>query len=198
MIRITDLTKRYGDVRVLDEFDMEIHNGAFTVLMGPSGCGKTTLAHILLGILKKDGGTVEGLESASLAAVFQEDRLCSQLSAAGNIRLILGDRAGRQEILEQLARVGLEEQDALRPVCQLSGGQKRRAAIVRAVMAGAGFTCLDEPFKGLDSDTKAKVMEYVKEALEGKTVLLVTHDKSEANFFGGNVIELDQSMSVEK
>ena len=75
-----------------------------------------------------------------------------------------------------------------KPVSQLSGGQKRRVTIVRAMMAESDFICLDEPFKGLDVETKEKVMEYVKRKVEGKTVLLITHDIAERHFFDGDHI----------
>ena len=74
---------------------------------------------------------------------------------------------------------------ARKPVNQLSGGQRRRVALARAMAAESDFVCLDEPFKGLDKETKQKAMEYVKERGKGKTILLITHDMEEAEFFGG-------------
>lgn len=196
MIEIRNLVKRYGEKTVLSVRELDLPQGEFTVLMGPSGSGKTTLAHICLGILEPDEGTVRGLEGKTLAAVFQEDRLCEQLSAVSNIRLVLDPQVERVEILRQLARVGLGKEEASRPVSRLSGGQKRRVALVRAAMARRDFTCLDEPFKGLDEETRAQAIRYVLEAFQGRTVLLITHDKEEAEAVDGRLEELPGTFLV--
>ena len=77
-----------------------------------------------------------------------------------------------------------------KPVAQLSGGQRRRVAIVRAMMAHADLTVLDEPFKGLDEETKDRVMGHVRDRLAGRTALLITHDPAEAARFEGPHVSL--------
>ncbi|MGI6225117.1 MAG: ATP-binding cassette domain-containing protein [Peptococcales bacterium] len=190
-IVVDKITKSYGEKIVLDNVSMKLRSGQVTSLMGQSGSGKTTLAHILLGLTKPNSGKIEGLTGKSLAAVFQENRLCEGLSLMGNIRLVLKNKIEDEKILKEMKEVGLEEETAYRPVSQLSGGQKRRVAILRAVMAESDFLILDEPFKGLDKETKEKTMTYVKKSIIGKTVLLITHDYQEAQFFGGEKLELD-------
>lgn len=183
-IYVDGITKKYGGKNVLDNLNMVLPEGKVTALMGKSGSGKTTLANLMLGLIKPDEGKIEGLEGKKLSAVFQEDRLCEHLSAVENVRLVVSGRASKEEIIKQLEALGVDRSHAVKPVNQLSGGQKRRVAILRAMMAESDFICLDEPFKGLDSDTKENTMSYVKNAVKGKTVLLITHDKNEAAYFG--------------
>lgn len=188
MITVKNLTKHYDHKKVIDDLNVVLEDGRITTLMGASGCGKTTFAMMLLGLVKPDSGTIEGLENKRLSAVFQEDRLVEHLSALANIRLVLKKDVSDIDIQKQLAAVELEDELIRKPVSQLSGGEKRRVTIVRAMMAESDFICLDEPFKGLDAETKEKVMEYVKRNLDGKTVLLITHDIGEKQFFGGDYI----------
>lgn len=192
-ITISNLTKRYDGKPVLQNVSAILAEGQTTVLMGTSGAGKTTLGKILLGLERQDAGTIEGLSGKRLSAVFQENRLCEQLTGLGNIRLVLKQKPERQELLRHFEEVELYEDDAKKPVHFLSGGQKRRIAILRAVLAESDFICLDEPFQGMDQDTKEKTMAYVKHAIAGKTVLLITHDRQDAEYFGGARIELFQS-----
>lgn len=182
-----NITKSYGEKRVLTDFSHTFENGSFTSVMGVSGCGKTTLLSILAGLVKPDRGRVNP-ERFQKSMVFQENRLCENLTVAANLRL-LHERPTKAEIsaeLEKLGLSGLENE----PVHTLSGGMKRRAALLRGLLAKYDALFLDEPFKGLDEGTKRRVMEYCKEKTVGKTVILVTHDADEAEFFGGEKIIL--------
>ena len=192
MITLRGVTKRFGDQVVLDGLDLDLAEGRVTALIGPNGSGKTTLARLLLGLAVPDGGAIDGLEGLRRAAVFQEDRLCEQLTAVGNVRLVL-DRAGPSAVAGELRRVGLDEESLAKPVRDLSGGQRRRVAIVRALMADADLVVLDEPFKGLDDAAKSLVMTYVRERCATRTMLLITHDRAEADWFGARVVELTGS-----
>ncbi len=190
-LKAENITKCFGETTVLEDFSHEFADGAVTVIMGASGCGKSTLLAVLMGIMPPDSGTVTGNDTR-LSAVFQEDRLCENLTVLSNIRLVLGKKAGREMLISELAEVGLEG-CAEKPVRELSGGMKRRTALLRALLAEYDVLFLDEPFKGLDEDTKRTVMEYTKRMTEGKTVILVTHDREEAEFFGGELIELQKN-----
>lgn len=181
---VLDLTKSYHGNAVLRSFSANFESGEISALMGPSGCGKTTLLRILLGIEEADAGSIRGVGRA--VAVFQEDRLSEPLSAVENVRLGRKD-ATREEARVLLCALGLCE-DMEKPVSALSGGMRRRVSIARALIADADTVLLDEPFSALDDDTKASVMHYTKEALAGKTVLLITHDADEARAFAGNRI----------
>ncbi len=188
MVEIKNLVKKFDDKKVIDDLSVVLKEGRITTVMGTSGCGKTTLAMMLLGLLHPDGGTIKGLEGKRLSAVFQEDRLVENLSVVANIKMVLDEEVDLEVILRQLAEVELGGELIRKPTGQLSGGQKRRVAIVRAMMANSDFICLDEPFKGLDVETKEKVMAYVKRKIEGKTVLFITHDIDEQRYFGGDFI----------
>ena len=188
MIKISGLSKKFDGKLVIDDLNAELKPGRITTIMGSSGCGKTTLAMILMGLTQADGGHISGLEKKKVSAVFQEDRLVEHLSAIDNIKMVINDHTSELEIERELAKVNLSGALITKPTSQLSGGQKRRVAIVRAMMADSDFICLDEPFKGLDDDTKFLVMEYVKENIEGKTTLFITHDGKEKAFFEGDYI----------
>lgn len=175
---------------MLDGFCGEFPAGKTTAVMGASGCGKTTLISLITGLMKPDSGSVQiSPADARFSAVFQEDRLCENLTVSANIRLITGNSRTDSEIENALAAVGLSE-CAEKPVRELSGGMKRRAALVRALLAESGAIVLDEPFKGLDEATKAQVVGYCREMLAGKTAVLVTHDRYECEALAAEIIQL--------
>ena len=190
MIGLRAVTKRFGARTVLDELDLDLVPGGVTALMGSNGSGKTTVGRLLLGLLVPDGGSLHGLAGRRRAAVFQEDRLCDHLTAAGNVRLVL-PRGGRVDAVDHLRRVGLSGDSLTAPVRELSGGQRRRVAIVRAVAADADLLVLDEPFTGLDVEAKGQVMEYVRAGAR-HTTLLITHDRAEAHWFGAEPVTLPE------
>ena len=178
------LYKRFGDKVVLEDVSLTVPDGAVVCLMAPSGRWKTTLLRCIAGLEMPDSGTVTGVPER-LGFVFQEDRLCPQLDAVENVRLATGRRVDSATIEAHLTELGLGGQ-LHQPVEELSGGQRRRVAIARAVCFGGGLLLLDEPFKGLDEANRRAAMDAVRAVSDDKTVLLVTHDAAEAEFFGGN------------
>lgn len=193
-IVISELSKSYGDNIVLDEFSAVIPENKMTFIMGPSGCGKTTLISILMGLADMDSGTITGVPLLK-SAVFQEDRLCESFNAVSNVRLACEKRTKNKEIISHLEKIGLKD-NLYKPVIELSGGMRRRVAVVRAIMARSDIIFMDEPFKGLDDKTKAKTMQYVAENTKNKTVIIVTHDIDEANCLGGKIIAMKNLGSV--
>ena len=173
-MRLSNISKTYGDIVVFANFSAELPNGTVTQITGKSGCGKTTLLRIIAG-LEDFSGEITERPSGKISAVFQEDRLFEELSAFENCYLVLKGKPPF-DIAEALVSTGLSGEDITRPVKELSGGMKRRTAIVRALCADFGILLLDEPFKGIDSDNKLKTAELIKANTRGKTVLLVTHD----------------------
>ena len=186
-IEIINLTKSFDDKIVLKDLSVEFPKGQITAIMGTSGCGKTTLLHIIMGIMEYEEGNIKG-NGGKKSAVFQEDRLCMNLSAAANIKLV-NEKLTIKKIEENMKKIGLEGCLHL-PVRELSGGMKRRIAILRAILSEYEILFLDEPFQGLDEDTKNTVIDYIKEKVKGKTVLMVTHDIEEAEKMDANIFYL--------
>ena len=182
-ILITNLSKSYGETVVFRNFSASLPLGETTVITGVSGGGKTTLLRLVLGLETPDGGEITGVPERR-AAVFQEDRLCPQLTALENVLLAAGRRRETQA-RDILSRLGLGGALAA-PAAELSGGMRRRCALARALCADADLLALDEPFKGLDEANRRAAMETVRALAHDKTVLFVTHDAAEADFFGGN------------
>ena len=193
MIAIHKLCKAFDGKRVLRDFSCELEDGRVTALMAPSGAGKTTLLRILMGLEKADSGEIAGLSGRRLAAVFQEDRLLDFMNPVENIRLT-APKLDRAVILREMAAMGLTD-CADQPARELSGGMRRRVAILRALLCDADMIVLDEPFKGLDEATKARVMAETKRLCRGKTVLMVTHEADEAESMGAKIIRLLDSES---
>lgn len=188
-ICIRDLSKSFGSRKVFDGLNLTIRGGMTTCIMAPSGTGKTTLLRILMGLEDADGGSVTGLEGKRFSAVFQEERLCENMTAADNIRLV-SPTLDSQTVQREMTRLGLGECHA-QQVSELSGGMRRRVSILRALLAEYDVLFLDEPFKGLDEALKGHVMTYVKEKTAGKTVVFVTHDKAEAVVLADEVTKLE-------
>ena len=187
-IVIEKLTKSYGEKLALPPFSGELKEGEIVCLLGQSGCGKTTLLRLLLGLETPSAGSVSGLPER-ISVVFQEDRLCPSFSAMTNVSLALGHQVSREEIVSLLTELGLG--DALaKPVRELSGGMQRRVSIARSLLCTADLFIMDEPFKGLDENTRRIVMDTVLARTKGKTLLVVTHDPEEAVYLGGRVIRM--------
>ena len=187
-ITIQNAKKQYGDTTVIEGLNLEIRDGELFTLLGPSGCGKTTLLRILLGLESADSGTVTGVETP--AAVFQEDRLCPQLTAAANLTLT-GHGLTPQDAERELRTLGFTDAELALPAARLSGGQKRRAALLRALLCRDAKTLLlDEPFTGMDPAVMKKAAAMLKARCGAKPTLLATHDKEAIRELGWKVIEL--------
>ncbi|MBE5806783.1 MAG: ABC transporter ATP-binding protein [Clostridiales bacterium] len=187
-VSIESVRKAFEGRVVLDGVSFSIEPGETVCLMAPSGAGKTTLINILLGLLRPDSGTVTGLERASTGVVFQEDRLIEDMDAVSNIRLV-NTGLSRERVVGELGRMGLAGSEA-QPVRELSGGMRRRVCLLRALMSGAEFLVLDEPFNGLDEDTRGIAIARTKALAAGRPVLMVTHDPEAAALMGARVVRL--------
>ena len=172
MIQIRDLTLRYGDKPVLDQFSLELSDSGLTALTGPSGCGKTTLLRVLAGLERPDAGTVEGIDPTRTAVLFQEDRLLPWRTAEQQISDVL-PRERRGEAADWLAFAELEGEGRTRPAA-LSGGMARRLALARCAALGGSLLLLDEPFTGVDLPRALRLLERLRGL--HVPVLLVSHE----------------------
>ena len=129
-----------------------------------------------------------------VGAVFQEDRLCPQLTAVQNVALVLpGDETRyEQDIIHDFQHLGMNLSELALPAGRLSGGQKRRTALLRALWAPADTLLLDEPFTGMDPETLGAAAALLAQKSAGRPVLLATHDREAIRLLGWPVIELDR------
>lgn len=154
---------------MFQNFSAVYEKGRIYYLRQPSGSGKTTLLSILAGIEKADAGSIRVPERVSM--LFQEDRLCEEYDAIKNVELVCGNRKQASEALLKL----LEPESLEKPCSSLSGGMKRRVALVRAMEAEADFVLLDEPFAGMDRENRRMAEQYIQERQQGRTILIATH-----------------------
>lgn len=186
-IRVKDLCKSYNGVPVLRNVTFTAGDGV-TCVMAPSGGGKTTLLRILLGLETAGSGTVEGAD-CRWAAVFQEDRLLEHLDAEGNLRFVLGRDYDGVQAAGILAELGLEDADG-KAVRTFSGGMRRRLALARALLAQSDALALDEPFAGLDGESRRKARSCILRHRGQRPVLLVTHDREDAAGLEAKIVRL--------
>jgi ABC-type lipoprotein export system ATPase subunit len=185
----------YGDTRVLDGLDLELHGGLLTALTGPSGSGKTTLLHLLAGLELPDGGSIEvdgtelgtldraaraALRRARIAYVGQQAGLVPHLSATENVELALALRGAEEThaaAVTALESVGLGER-ATQRVARLSQGERARVAIARAVAARPVLLLADEPTSRLDGANAIAVAVLLGRLARetGAAVICATHD----------------------
>src|SRR5215510_2231309 len=193
-VLIQGATRRYGHgVVALDHVDLEIRSGEWLAIMGPSGSGKTTLMNLLGGLDLPDEGrvVVDGLDLTKLSRpeliryrremvglVFQQFHLIPYLNALENVMLAqyLHSMADEEEAALALERVGLKERLRHLP-SQLSGGEKQRLCIARALINRPALILADEPTGALDADNERAILDLFAEVhAAGQTIVMVTHD----------------------
>lgn len=179
MLMLDHVDFSYGNAPLLTDVSHVFLEGKTTAITGASGSGKTTLLYLLSGLKKPTNGTIKN-DHSKIAAVFQESRLFPWMTALDNILCVCRD--------EELSRYYLERlfpDDATvssKYPSELSGGMKQRVSIARALAYSPDLLLLDEPFKGLDTQTKAITAKILFEAMTDKTCILITHDESDLSF----------------
>lgn len=216
MIRVENVSKRYGSQVALKPITLDFRPGAITALIGESGCGKSTLLRVLVGLVSPDTGRVlvDGTPLAPSNAerlrqrmgyVIQDGGLFPHLSAEGNVTLLARflKRPPRwiEERLAELAELTqLPRERLARHPKDLSGGQRQRVALMRALMLDPEIVLLDEPLGALDPITRRRLQEDLKRifARLGKTVILVTHDMGEAAYLGDEIVMLREGRMIQR
>lgn len=193
-IIITDLCKTFDDNEVLKNVNITLKDNSIYCLMGSSGIGKTTILRILMGLEHADSGSVSGIDTKSISCMFQEDRLIPYLSAIDNVKIVLHGKNNRDEIRNNLLSI-LPDDSLDIPVSSLSGGMKRRVALARALSYPGKLIILDEPFTGLDKDTKLNVIDYILKMRNNRTLLITTHGTDDANLLGAEIIKLNKNIN---
>ena len=199
MIEIKGVTKSFGSLQVLKGIDLRIEKGEIVSIVGPSGAGKTTLLQILGTLDKPDSGSVvvDGIETSTLSTnklsefrnthlgfVFQFHQLLPEFTAIENIMIpayIAGmkPKEARSRAEELLAFMGLSDRATHKPN-ELSGGEKQRVAVARALMNNPAVILADEPSGSLDSKNKEELHKLFFELRDkfGQTFVIVTHDET--------------------
>ena len=188
-MKVNNITKKYGDKVVLDNFSYDFKDGQITVILGESGVGKTTLLNILAG-LDKDKYSIE---KRTISYVFQNDRLLPNLTIEDNIKLVCKD-IDTKVVFEQF---DLKNASTLYP-SELSAGMSRRVSIIRALYYRSDVLLMDEPFRNLDYYLKYKIMDIIKglQKKNNNTIIMVTHDIAEAVYMADNIILLDSKGEI--
>jgi len=218
ILKAKGLTKKYGAVEVLSGIDIQIREGSFTVIMGPSGSGKSTLLYCLSGMEEASEGQIcygeqditnisseklTKLHGNDFGFIFQSDRLVGNLTLYENI-LVSGllcknskDSDTRRKADELIIKVGLEGvRDSFPSV--VSGGEAQRAAVARAVIKEPAILFADEPTGALNKANSLEVMKLLSDQNKnGRTILLVTHDR-EAALFGSVILYLEDGRIISR
>lgn len=225
MISLRQVGKYFGENRVLQGIDLDIHKGEVVTLIGPSGSGKTTLLRCMNFLEAYDEGEVrirgallgyqEGSQPkvraserslaevrAPLAMVFQQFNLWPHLTVLNNVMtpLVLvhglSETAARQQALQALERVGMSAKAQALPA-QLSGGQQQRVGIARALAVKPQAMLLDEPTSALDPELVEEVLEVILAlSREGMTMVMVTHEMSFAAEVSSRIVFMEKGRLV--
>jgi putative ABC transport system ATP-binding protein len=204
LIRLEKLSKAYKlgkeSIPVLKGIDLEVPHGSYLSIMGPSGSGKSTLLQILgcldtaseghywldgLAVHSADATTLAHIRNRSIGFVFQNFNLLPRLNLAQNVELPLiyagmASRERQEKVRSIMERLGIWERRKHKPH-EVSGGQKQRAAIARALVKGPDFILADEPTGNLDSDTTREILKlFAALHAEGNSILMITHENDVA------------------
>ncbi len=207
-IELRNITKAYGkNPPVIENLDLNINDGSFTVLLGPSGCGKSTILRMIAGLEKEtagdtciDGKSVKDVEPGErrIAMVFQNYALYPTMNVKENIEFGLKNinmpKTEREARIDEIAKmVGLEEYLERKPQ-HLSGGQRQRVALARAIVKNPSVFLMDEPLSNLDAKLRNQIRTDLIELYRKlkTTFVYVTHDQVEAMSMGTEIVLLDK------
>ena len=191
-IEAKNLSFSYGDQPVLNGVNITLTSQQPVVLLGGSGMGKTTLLRLLAGLIPPKSGQIKGIdEHTRIAVMYQEDRLFPHLTIYKNLKLIRPD-VTRKQAAELLAELGLGSAVLDQLPRELSGGMRRRAALARALLFEADLVLMDEPFQGLDTETRRMALAAVKKWTQGRPLLLISHEPADGPALGAKTLTIQE------
>ena len=184
ILQAKDLTKNYGDHTAVKDINLEFKKGSFNAILGPNGAGKSTTISMLIGLKRATNGQIIYAPNTRIGVVFQASVLDEKLTVKENLAIraqqYKGIKGGRvEDLINQLGLTAFQKQ----LYGTLSGGQKRRVDIARALLANPDILFLDEPTTGLDIQTRKSIWDllYRLQRDEGMTIILTTHYLDEAD-----------------
>ena len=205
-LRLNHVSKQYGDLRVVQDFNLNVHKGEFVSLLGPSGCGKTTTLQMIAGFAEVTEGSIEldgkditraKANARGLGIVFQTYALFPHMTVRENVEFGLEMRKcpaaeRRERALQTLALVHLDKHIDRYPR-ELSGGQRQRVALARALVIKPPVLLLDEPLSNLDAKLREEMQFELREIQRkvGTTTIMVTHDQAEAMSISDRVVVME-------
>ena len=188
MIELKNISFSYGEQLILNNFNLTVNGGECVQLYGVSGSGKTTVSRLILGLENADSGNV--IVPQKISTVFQEDRLLENIDVQKNIRLVLSKEqySFSDSLLKEFGLYDIRK----KKISTLSGGMKRRVALVRAIAYSGDALILDEPFNGLDIENKQIAANIIKREFidKNKPVLLITHIKEDAELLDAKIVNI--------
>ncbi len=202
-ITFSGVSVHAGGRTILDNITMSFDSGAPTILIGPNGAGKTTLLHVAMGLLPPSRGTIEWSAQPVRAAILLQQLAMLRRSVAGNVRFALATagvaRALRSKRTDELlTMVGLSGLDS-RPARRLSGGERQKLALARALARDPAILFLDEPTASLDPAASKAFEDIVRGlAASGVKIVIATQDLGQARRLGGDVMLLHRGRLIER
>ncbi len=216
MIALENITKAYGNTAVIDDLSLLVESGSTTVLIGPSGCGKSTILKLINGLVRPENGSViinnQNIGDydifslrTKIGYVIQDGGLFPHLTACENVSILasyLGwEKQSISERLGELCELTKFPSEVLsRFPVQISGGQRQRVSLMRALMLDPDILLMDEPLAALDPIIRYDLQNDLKQIFNtlNKTVILVTHDINEADFFGNKIVLIKDGSVVQE
>ena len=194
-----------GGKLLFDSLTLQLRPGEWTALLGPSGSGKSTLLRLIAGlpVAAEFEGHIKANDQQSLNGrigyMAQQDLLLEWATVRENVALggrLRGEGYPPDRLADIIAAVGLEDKAENRP-CELSGGQRQRVALARTLLEDRPVILLDEPFSALDARTRVDMQDLAARHLNGRTVMLVTHDPGEATRLCNHIYLLQDNKLIE-
>ncbi len=190
-VQLSGVAKSFGDHLVLDDLSLDVEPGGRLCVMAPSGTGKTTLLRLVAGLERPDAGAVQ-VQPPRVSMVFQEPRLVEELTGRENLALTARDPAERARGTALVDALLPDAPGLLdRPVAQLSGGQRRRIELARALAHDAALVILDEPFASLDDASREAAARLALQALGSRTLVIATHHRGTPEALRARILTLN-------